>query len=334
MSAPGRSEPILYDAFQSFGGGIETYAWQEDLDTNAAAVAISAMLGSIYDGLYVGTDSIRTRKGFGTPYLLGIMGFDESGGGEGGYLTVQGRTRAIRFGKASVVAAGEFYALDFTRNPIALPQGNKIDCVCNKSGGGAENHCIIAIVGYPKLPRHPMLVPKSIEGPIGLKTGTRVAETFGPKTSDLLGSNLAYEDSEEAMSEDPSMAYCLMGLINGPGLADTSLVGVRYQRTENSPDLELYVPASAAGSESYIIWPNIKFSAENPAKLGACGHSTTSDEYGLHLGLSVPYGDFDEKNQNQGGSGLPSGSQGSGSLIIPGPITSGQYGTLRPILRK
>lgn len=316
MSGPGRVETFLRDCFDRFPGAIETYAWLEDIDLSAAAAAICAMKGSMYDGLYVGTDSIRTRKGFGTPHLLGIMGIDEAGGGTDGYLTVAGRTRAIRFGKLSVVAAGEYWLMSFLDNPVLLPEGNKLDCVGNKSGAGAEQHAVIVVVGYPDLPRHPELTPEAIIGPVGLKTGTRVADTFGPKTSDLLGSNLAYEDSEESLSEDPDLLYALLGLINGPGLADTSVVGVRYSKTKSpdAPDLELYIPASMAGSECYWLWPSIAFSPENPAKLGAGGKSTTSDEYGLHIGSNAPYGDMDLAGQQRKAVSTSSGaSRGAGA---------------------
>jgi len=299
LSAPGRTEDFLRRCFENYKGGIETYAWQEDIDLSGGAGALCAMKGSIYDGLYVGTDNIRTRKGYGTPTLLGIMGIDESGGGSGGYLDVSGRTRAIRFGKLSNVAAGEYWLIDLLENPVLLPEGNKISCYGNSSGSGAEQHTVIIVVGYPRLPRPAEMVPVSIEGPVGLKTGTRIADTFGPKTSDVLGDNLAFEDSEEAFSQDPSISYCIEGLINGPGLSDTSLVGIRYQRMGGAPDLELYIPASMGGSEAYWLWPRIAFSPENPAKLGAAGKATTSDEYGIHMGLSVPYGDMDLRTTQQ-----------------------------------
>jgi len=322
MSAPGQTEDFLRRAYEGFPGGVETYAWEEDLDTSAAAAQISAMLGSIYSALYSGTDLIRTRKGYGTPHLLGLMGADESGGGTDGYITVAGRTRAIRFGKMSVVAAGEYWIMDFTESPILLPEGNALTCVANKSGAGAEQHCVIAVVGYPGLPKHNLMKPSSIEGPMGLKTGTRVAATFGPKSSDLLGDNLAYEDSEEAMSLDPDLTYCLEGLINGPGLADTVLVGVNYSRAGNAPDLELYVPAAMAGSETYWLWPRIAFSPENPAKLGAAGAAVTSDEYGLHIGLNAPYGDMDLKGQNV-----------ATKVVSPGPVAGVKSAPSMPKVR-
>lgn len=303
MSGPGRTEDFLYNCFKRYNGGIETYAWAEDIDLSAAVGALAAMVGSCYDALYVGTDSIRTRKGFGTPQLLGIMGIDEAGAGAGGYITVQGRTRAIYFGKMSNVAAGEYWLIDFLDNPVALPEGSKLDCVGNQSGAGAEQHAVIVVIGYPKLARHKELDPLSFEGPIGLKTGTRVAGTFGPKSSDLLGDYLAFENSEESFSQDESIRYALCGLINGPGLADTSVVGIRYPRSGEAPDLELYVPASMAGSESYFKWPKIMFEPENPGKLGAFGNAVTSDEYGLHMGLSVPYGDFDNRGTLGGQAG-------------------------------
>lgn len=305
MSAPGRTEDFLLSCFKRYNGGIETYAWAEDIDLNAAVGALAAMQGSIYDALYVGTDSIRTRKGFGTPQLLGIMGIDESGAGAGGYISVQGRTRAIYFGKMSNVAAGEYWIYDMLDNPIALPEGSKLDCVGNQSGSGAEQHIVIVVIGYPKLARHPELDPLSFEGPVGLKTGTRTASTFGPKSSDLLGDYLAFENSEESFSQDESIRYCLTGLVNGPGLADTGLVGIKYPRSGTAPDLELYIPASMAGSESYWKWPKIVFEPENPAKLAAFGASTTSDEYGVHIGLSVPYGDFDNRGTLGQGSATP-----------------------------
>lgn len=304
---PGRNETFLKDCFEHSAlrnMGIETYAWAEDLDLSGGAGALAAMKGSVYDGLYAGLDDIRTRKGFGTPYLLGIMGIDESGGGSGGYLKVDGRTRAIRFGKLSQTADNEYWLMSFLDNPIALPEGNKISCYGNASGAGAEQHAVIIVVAYPDLERHPMMKPNSIEGPFGLKTGTRIADTFGPKTSDLLGDNLDFEDSEESLSQDPDLRYCLHGLVNGPGLADTSVVGIRYQRMAGGiPDLELYVPASMAGSEVYWEWPEIEFKPENPPKLAAHGKSTTSDEYTLHIGTSAPYGDLDYSKQTSRGSG-------------------------------
>lgn len=302
MSAPGRTETFMRDVFASTAMGIETLAWAEDIDLSGAAGALAPLAGAHNKASYDG-DSIPTREGYGQPYLLGLMGIDESGGGTGGYLTVQGRTRAIRFGKISVVAAGEYWLMSFLDHPIALPRGNKLACVGNKSGSDAEQHVVIAVIGYSDLPRHPEGQARSIIGPVGLKTGTRVASTFGPLSSDVLGDHLAYEDSEEALSTDDSIVYQIEGLINGPGLADTGLVGVHYQAQGNAPALELYIPASMGGSENYWLWPPIQFGPAAPAKLGAFGASTTSDEYGFHLGSSLPYGDYDAGKTGGGVAG-------------------------------
>ena len=138
--APGRTEDFLFECFRRYSGGIETYAWNEDIDLSGGAAAISAMLGSVYKNLYIGTDGIRTRRGYGTPQLLGIMGCDESGAGAGGYLSISGRARNIYFGKLSNVAAGEYWLIYLLENPVALPAGNTISCVGNASGAAAEQH--------------------------------------------------------------------------------------------------------------------------------------------------------------------------------------------------
>lgn len=108
------------------------------------------------------------------------------------------------------------------------------------------------------------------------------------------------------MSQDDSILYAITGIINGPGLADTSLIGIRYARTGKAPDLDIYIPASMAGSEQYWDWPEIVFDPSSPAKLGAFGNAVTSDEYGVHLGLSVPYADYDARGQQGAGAGARS----------------------------
>ena len=101
MSWSGRLCDHLRDWVTRFPGRIESYVWHEDLDLNAAAAALAFSIGTLKDVDKVGTDAVRLRKGWGVPEIVAIAGFDEAGGGVGGYLQVQGRARKIRFGKIS-----------------------------------------------------------------------------------------------------------------------------------------------------------------------------------------------------------------------------------------
>lgn len=323
MSAPGRTNDIYLELMTKYPGRVETICWNEDLDLNAAPGALKALVGSHYKGLYDGTDDIRTREGYGTPQLLALLGSDESGGGAGGYLTVEGRARRLAFGKMSNVAAGEYWEYRFSR-PVLLPEGGKISCIGNQSGAGAEQHTVIAFIHYPKLPKVPLIKNAiGMIGPLGWKVGTRVAETLGPHSVSPFGSP---EDSEEAISQDDGAEYAIDSVINGPGLADTGVFAMLFPDKEGIPGMEIYIPASMAGSEENFLLPPYRFTSNAPVKLAACGKATTSDEYTLHLLTSLPYGDMDANKQGVGG-GSSGGSSGSGSGSIISPI-SGQLGQI------
>lgn len=287
---------LIRHCVENFPGRVESYVWCEDIDLNAAVGALACALGTLKAADQTDSDTYRLRKGYGTPEILAILGIDESGGGAGGYLTVEGRARKIRFGKISVVAAGEFWSY-VPRRPIPVPEGCKLNCVGNQAGSGAEQHAVIVYVHYPLLGKPAMLQDiYATHGPVGLKTGTRVAATAGPFSASVLG---GFEDSELSLSSSPNILYCLSQLINGPGLADTSVVVVRFSGF--GMDYEIAIPASQAGSEVVWNFPEIAFTADNPLKLGAIGNSTTSDEYGLVIGANAPYEDTDAGNRSGSG---------------------------------
>lgn len=291
----------LRDWFSRFKGRVESYVWNEDIDLNAAAGALTFATGTLKDVDKVGTDAVKLRKGYGTPEILAIIGIDESGGGTNGYLQVQGRARKIRFGKISQVAANEWWEF-IPRRPIQVPEGSQLDLVGNMSGSGAEQHAVIVYVHYPNMKKPALLEDIKAEyGPLGLKTGTRVAATAGPWTAYPL---TGFEDTELAFAADPSLRFAISQLINGPGLADTSVVLIRWPGKETDM-YELAMPASMAGSETIFNLPEISFTADNPAKLAAIGASTTSDEYSFVISTNAPFGDT---NAPSGGGTSKTGS--------------------------
>jgi hypothetical protein len=291
----------IRDWIERFPGRVESYIWVGDSDTSSAAAAIPIALGTLKAVDASGANAYKLRKGYGVPEILGILGIDESGGGIDGYLQIQGRARKIRFGKISVVAANEWWGW-IPRKPLQVPEGSQLDVIGNKSGGGAEQHAVIVYVHYPKLakPRLAGEYPSSY-GPLGLKTGTRIAQTAGPFTAYPL---TGLEDTELAFASDPSLKFALEQCINGPGLADTSVVVLRWPGMETD-QYEIAFPASMAGGETIFSLPMVEFTADNPVKLGAIGNSTTSDEYAFVIGCSAQFGDT---NAASNASGAPAAS--------------------------
>lgn len=306
MSWSGRVCDHLRDWVARFPGRIESYVWAEDIDLSAAAGALAFSTGTLKDVDKVGTDAVKLRKGFGTPEIIAILGIDEAGGGINGYLQIQGRARKIRFGKISQVAANEWWEF-IPRRPIQVPEGSQLDVVGNKSGSGAEQHAVIVYIHYPKLDKPQMIDKIRAEyGPLGLKTGTRVAGTAGPWTAYPL---TGFEDTELSFAADPSLRFAVSQLINGPGLADTSVVILRWPGQETN-QYEIAMPASMGGSETIFNLPEIEFNADNPVKLGAIGAAVTSDEYSFVVSTNAPYGDTNApsgggKRESETGSTAP-----------------------------
>lgn len=270
-----------------------TVGWNEDIDLNAGAAAIAVMGGQDSLRKVLGTDQIQINNEGGA-FLKQVRWVDESAKGIDGTIEISGRARKIHFGKQSALDPHDSRIILHDNNDmgIFLPKNTKLDVLGNKSGSGVEQHAVLMDLIRPDLQPVATVSLKSVTRSfiLGLKTGTLVAATFSG-SSDVLGQGLAYEDSEISFDENEDTDWCLIGIIPGPGGAGFGVCGFRH--TNLVVDRAFPAKLGDVSTREFFLddlnpmgpqkgW---LFKGNAPPILKAAGVSTTSTEYGIHIGL-------------------------------------------------
>lgn len=268
------------DVYRACKGKVDMLAYAEDKDTSGGAAAITTMGGSIFQTMRKdgSTTAYVLRRGRGQPRLMAAIVCSEQAS-VGWYISINNKPRKIRI-KPDLDACG-FFMVDFSRSGgVPLKEGSEVSVVAGVNASISQLGAIL-MVHYPDLPAIQMVDPLKIREHevLGKKVGTRVAATFGPLSGTPITS---FEDSEADLSTQSDDLYALLGIINGPGLVDTCIMGVRHPTIEH----EYLIPTSMAeaGNDVLFSGPDWIFHGEAPPKVGAHGASVTSDEYTFWIG--------------------------------------------------
>jgi len=268
---------------------IVTIGWNEDIDLNAGAAAITALKGQDHLRGLSGTDAIVINNPGGIT-LKTIRWADEAATVSigGGYIARNDKSRKYRFGK-NLSSPGE---LNFASNGGAgdyLPKDIQLDCLGNGSGSGAEQHAVLCDVIRPDIEP----VPKAAWGSwkreivLGVKSGTLTAATVSGFTEIITN----FEDSEQSFGNDPARHYALISITPSPGGAGYGVAGVvhsnrivhrlwpAHHTLISRQPVEYFLTDTSGNPTPWLFAGN-----ESPLLVGA-GVATTSTEWQVRLGL-------------------------------------------------
>lgn len=213
-------------------------------------------------------------------YLKAIRWADETAGGTGGYLYFMGKgdDRKYRFGKNKLVGDLLVGEIEFPDGVFPMPKGQRIRCVGDASGAGAEQHVVLLDIWNPSLPNIEIFKNESVSHihRLGKKTGTLTAATPSGLGNILTG----FEDSEIQLPETAEDRYVLTRLGNYPGLAGVGVCGVRHQNGLFDRLFPTIYAAAVKGIDYPIGWV---FSGESPPLLVGAGVVTTSTEFTVEI---------------------------------------------------
>lgn len=259
-------------------GRISTCGFNEDLDLNAGAATIAVigagqLLVSKHDA-----DTIKLPNTKGME-LRAIRWHDETAGGTGGSLALPGYNaeRKVRFGKDTLTGDLLTGEIIYPPGVFKLPPSQKISCIGNASGSGAEQHTVLLDIYYPDLPDVPMLGQGQggLAMLVGKLTGTLVANSLTGMSDIISG----FQDSETPLAETEENKYAITRLGAFPSGAGYGILGLRHQ--DGKSDLLFPAMITAVKGNYYPIgW---LFSGDSPPKTIGCGVGTTSSEMILEI---------------------------------------------------
>lgn len=266
-------------------GRICSAAFNEDLDLNAAAAQLAALLEQRSGITLPDADTVQLPDIDGM-FLLAIRWADETAGALDGYLHFPGKgsDRKYRFGMDALIGDRLVGEILFPPGAFPLSPKQKIKAFGSKSGSGAEQHAIVLDFWHPGLLDIPnglqlALDVKSHIHRLGLKTTTLTAQTPSGLNS-ILGDETAYEDSEIEFGTTKDNQYVLRRIGSFPGLAGVGICGVRAPDGLSDRLFPTVFASAIKGYEFDLGW---LFTGDAVPRLIGAGAVTTSTEWTIEL---------------------------------------------------